>query len=168
MPFYQKRGKIPNKRHIQFRDSKQNLYWEELISRKGFSGIYSNIYHTYPPTAIEAIGAMNKIKLNALDEEHRHRHIHTAALDSKGDLVSSRVPLFFNSDVTIYKSHVTKSMHSLYRNGCADEVLFIHSGNGSFKSNFGNISIKPGDYLVIPRGIIWHIEINEDIIYSDP
>ncbi len=163
MPFYQKRGKIPNKRHIQFRDSKQNLYWEELISRKGFSGIYSNIYHTHPPTAIEVIGTLNKIEHTALDEAHRHRHLQTSKLNVNGDIVSSRVPLFFNSDVTIYKSHVTRSMSSLYRNGCADEVLFIHSGSGSFKSNFGNISIKPGDYLVIPRGIIWHIEINEDM-----
>ena len=33
MPFYQKNGKLPNKRHIQFRDDDENLYWEELLSR---------------------------------------------------------------------------------------------------------------------------------------
>ena len=66
MPFYQKRGEIPNKRHIQFRDSKKNLYWEELISRGGFSNIYSNVYHLNPPTGIEVVGKMNKIKINVL------------------------------------------------------------------------------------------------------
>ena len=40
MPFYTKRGQLPNKRHIQFRDTDGNLYWEELISRHGFSHIY--------------------------------------------------------------------------------------------------------------------------------
>ncbi len=66
MPFYQKRGEIPNKRHIQFRDSKKNLYWEELISREGFSNIYSNVYHLNPPTGIEAVGKMNKIKISKM------------------------------------------------------------------------------------------------------
>ena len=45
MPFYQKQGQLPNKRHIQFRDKDNNLYWEELVSREGFSYIYSNLYH---------------------------------------------------------------------------------------------------------------------------
>ena len=31
MPFYQKNGEIPDKRHIQFRDKDGGLYWEELI-----------------------------------------------------------------------------------------------------------------------------------------
>ena len=39
-----------------------------------------------------------------------------------------------------------------YKNGCADEVLFIHEGVGTLHSNFGNINLKAGDYLVIPRG----------------
>ena len=56
MPFYQKRGQIPEKRHIQFKDASGNLYWEELVSREGFSHMYSNIYHVNPPTAIMKIG----------------------------------------------------------------------------------------------------------------
>jgi len=43
MPFYQKNGEIPDKRHIQFRNKDGGLYWEELISREGFSDIYSNV-----------------------------------------------------------------------------------------------------------------------------
>ena len=56
MPFYQKNGKLPNKRHIQFRDEDKNLYWEELISREGFNDVYSNLYHLNPPTAIKKVG----------------------------------------------------------------------------------------------------------------
>ena len=41
MPFYQKRGEIPVKRHTQFLNDDKELYWEELISRGGFSHIYS-------------------------------------------------------------------------------------------------------------------------------
>ena len=66
MPFYQKRGEIPEKRHTQFKDANGNLFWEELISRQGFSHMYSNVYHINPPTAIKKIGAQikNEIKLN--------------------------------------------------------------------------------------------------------
>ncbi len=163
MPFYQKRGAIPNKRHIQFRDNSGNLYWEELISREGFSHMYSNVYHTHPPTGVEAVGEMKKINLLTADQTHRHHHIRTANMNSNGDAISSRIPLFFNSDLVISKAHVTESMKTLYRNGNADEVLFIHTGSGIFKSNLGYMDLKPGDYLVIPRGVIWQIDVKESM-----
>jgi homogentisate 1,2-dioxygenase len=163
MPFYQKRGDIPTKRHTQFRDDSGNLYWEELISREGFSHMYSNVYHVYPPTSVEAVGELKKYNLKAVDQTHRHHHIRTANLESDGDAISSRIPLFFNSDVVISKAHVKESMKSLYRNGNADEVLFIHTGSGTFKSNFGNMALTAGDYLVIPRGVIWQIDVKEDM-----
>ena len=163
MPFYQKRGDIPTKRHTQFRDDTGNLYWEELISREGFSHMYSNVYHVYPPTSVEAVGGLKKYNLKAVDQTHRHHHIRTANVESDGDAISSRIPLFFNSDVVISKAHVKGSMKSLYRNGNADEVLFIHTGSGIFKSNFGNMALTAGDYLVIPRGVIWQIDVKEDM-----
>ena len=163
MPFYQKRGDIPTKRHTQFRDDTGNLYWEELISREGFSHMYSNVYHIYPPTSVEAVGELKKYNLKAVDQTHRHHHIRTANVESDGDAISSRIPLFFNSDVVISKAHVKESMKSLYRNGNADEVLFIHTGSGTFKSNFGNMALTAGDYLVIPRGVIWQIDVKEDM-----
>ena len=82
-------------------------------------------------------------------------------MNSTGDAISSRIPLFFNADVVISKAHVTESMKSLYRNGNADEVLFIHHGSGTFKSNFGNMGLRPGDYVVIPRGVIWQIDVTD-------
>ena len=157
MPFYQKQGNIPPKRHIQFRNNKNELLWEELISRGGFSGIYSNVYHKNPPTSIEAIGEIENTKLVSSKDKHRHMHILTSGIKSEGDCISSRIPLFFNEDIIISKAHVKESMTSPYRNGCADEVLFIHEGEGEFHSNFGNIDLKSGDYLVIPRGVIWEI-----------
>ena len=163
MPFYQKRGEIPTKRHIQFRDDSGNLYWEELISREGFSNMYSNVYHVYPPTGVEAVGELKKIDLKSADQTHHHHHIRTANVDSKGDAISSRIPLFFNSDVVISKAHVTDSMNTLYRNGNADEVIFIHTGSGLFKSNFGNMKLKSGDYLLIPRGVIWQMDVKQSM-----
>ena len=163
MAFYKTLGKIPNKRHTQFRDGQKNLYWEELVSRNGFSGIYSNLYHLNPPTNITKIGSFKKIELSKADVSYRHHHMKTSKLKKRGTFISSRVPLFFNSELVIYKAHVDKSMSELYKNGHSDEILFIHSGKGMLKTNFGNMDLVPGDYVIIPRGVIWQATILEKI-----
>jgi len=163
MPFYQKHGKLPDKRHIQFRDDDGNLYWEELISRKGFSHIYSNVYHLNPPTAINKVGDIDPIQLDAQDQEHRHHHIKTRNLNSKGDAISARVPLFFNSDVILSKAIVDDSMEYLYRNGHHDECLFVHGGKGTLRTNFGSLLLSQGDYAIIPRGVIWQLDVKESL-----
>ncbi len=52
MPQYQQLGRIPRKRHTQFRKEDGDLYSEQLFSTEGFSNDYSLLYHTHPPTAI--------------------------------------------------------------------------------------------------------------------
>ena len=159
MPFYQKKGQVPEKRHIQFRNKNNDLYWEELISREGFSSIYSNTYHKNPPTAIEKIGECSEINLSLRNKIHKPYHIRTANINDNGDAVFSRIPLFYNQDITVYKSNVTESMVNLYKNAYADELLFIQNGNGVLSSNFGSLNISKGDYVIIPRGVIWELKI---------
>ena len=165
MPFYLQRGNIPTKRHIQFNDGDGNLYWEELISREGFSSIYSNVYHIKPPTAIRAVGKFQPKSLEIWRKEHRHHHLKTYELNFPGDSIKSRIPLFFNSDVILSKATSTESMKEYYRNGHYDEVLFIHTGKGEFKSNFGNMIIGEGDFIIIPRGVIWKLEIDVPLVH---
>jgi len=159
MPFYQQRGIVPLKRHTQFRDNRGHLFWEEHISRGGFSSTYSNVYHLHPPTAVSAVGDWIPIKINALTGTHRSRHVFTGKLSSRGDAISARIPLFFNQDVQIHKAHVDQSMDTLYRNGHHDEVLFIQTGEGKLMTNFGILDLMAGDYVVIPRGIIWQMTV---------
>ena len=159
MPFYQKQGQLPNKRHIQFRDKDNNLYWEELVSREGFSYIYSNLYHLNPPTKVEMIGKQEPIEIEELNDNYRHRHIFTRKLNLKGDVISSRSPLFFNEDVIISKGFAQEQMAYLYRNARYDECIFIHKGKGSIISSFGEMEVKKYDYVVIPKGVIWNLSL---------
>jgi len=161
MAFYQKQGKVPNKRHIQFRDQNGNLYYEELISRKGFSSLYSNTYHINSPTVVKKIGEFQKIKKTPIEGTHRHHHIRTFDLESSGDAIKSRLSLFYNNDVELSIAKVDQSMNTYYRNGHHDEIIFIQSGSGNFFSNFGTMDLHQGDYLIIPRGIIWKIDVVE-------
>jgi len=163
MPFYQKRGQIPNKRHIQFKDASGNLYWEELVSREGFSHMYSNIYHVNPPTAITKIGTPIKNKIQLASKLHKHYHLKTESISSQGDAISSRIPLFLNKDIIVSKCHIDTSMKNLFKNAYADEILFINSGEGILRSNFGFLNLSFGDYVVIPRGIIWQLEITNSM-----
>jgi len=161
MPFYQKHGQIPDKRHIQFRNDNGNLYWEELISREGFSHIYSNVYHIHPPTDVKKVGNLKPLPLEEWNQEHRHHHINTRGLKHTGDAITSRIPLFFNSDVILSKAKASEPMDYLYRNGQHDECLFVHGGRGKLKTNFGSLELSYGDYAIIPRGVIWQLEIDE-------
>jgi len=161
MSFYQIQGKIPNKRHIQFRDPNGNLYYEELISRKGFSSLYSNVYHINSPTTIKKVGKFKEIIKRPLQHIHRHHHIKSFDLQSSGDAIDARISLFYNDDVELSIAKIDNSMNTFYRNGHNDEIIFIQSGSGKFYSNFGNLDIIKGDYIIIPRGVIWKMETDE-------
>ena len=77
MPFYLTQGNIPKKRHTVFNNPNGEKYYEELVSREGFSSIYSNLYHLYRPTKVKQVGQLEKQKLIHSAKQHRHRHIYT-------------------------------------------------------------------------------------------
>ena len=163
MSFYVSKGKIPPKRHTAFKGNDGQIYYEELVSREGFSSIYSNYYHVHRPTKIKQVGKLKNIELQHVGTQHRHRHILTSNISNSGDLLSGRTPLFFNNDIIISTASINTSMDYFYRNGIGDELLYIQSGVGLVESNLGNLEFQPGDYIIIPRGIIWKISSNEEL-----
>ena len=148
MSFYQTQGLIPSKRHTIFNRNANSIYYEELISRKGFSGIYSNVYHLRMPTKLESLGQMKTIEINKVQTKHKARHIKTKLISNFGDIIYDRIPLMFNSDLIVHKVHVNKSMDCFYRNVHFDELIYIQEGNGTLLTNFGNLSINKGDYII--------------------
>ena len=78
MPFYNKAGKIPKKRHTVFKNPEGGIYYEELVSREGFSYMYSNLYHLRMPTRVQSLGEF--IKEDTYDynkEDHKAYHFKT-------------------------------------------------------------------------------------------
>jgi homogentisate 1,2-dioxygenase len=49
-------------------------------------------------------------------------------------------------------------MPSLVRDSDGDLLLFIHEGAGEFFCDFGHMSYRDGDYIVLPRGTMWRLE----------
>lgn len=162
MPFYIQRGEIPPKRHIQFRNLQGELYHEEHASREGFSNIYSNLYHISPPTEVREVGSFSPVPLKPAEEAvHRHRHLVTPQFKPDGDWITGRRYLAFNSDVLLSFARPEHNSDIFYRNAFYDEIIFVHQGTGTLKSMFGELEIQKGDYVVIPKGILYQVHFEE-------
>ena len=163
MPFYVQRGNIPPKRHIQHRDPNGNLYYEEHASREGFSDIYSNMYHLRHPTRIAEVGKFTPYALKpAEDGVHRHRHLETFKFKPEGNWVFGRKAIAFNNDVALKIAVPNEAGNFFYRNGIADEIIFVHYGEGSMYSYYGKLDFHPGDYIVIPKGVLYKLDFKTD------
>ncbi|PDH53083.1 MAG: homogentisate 1,2-dioxygenase [Bacteroidetes bacterium MED-G17] len=164
MPFYYTQGKIPNKRHTQFRKSNGKLYAEELVSTEGFSNIYSLLYHCHAPTLVKEVEKAKSVKPNfVLSENLKHRSFTTFSFAPENDYLESRKILFGNKDLYIGSAAPRQSMQDyFYKNADADEVLFIHEGSGKLKTIYGQIPFEYGDYLVIPRGTTYQLDVENE------
>jgi len=79
------------------------------------------------------------------------------------DFLESRKTVLFNNDCHIVLAAPKKSLTEyFYKNTDSDEVIFIHKGTGKLRTFLGNITFKYGDYLVIPRGMIYQIEFDTE------
>ena len=159
MPFYNSTGKIPKKRHTVFKNPKGGIYYEELVSREGFSYMYSNLYHLNMPTQVLKTGDFKKQDKFTYNKED-HKPIHFIS-SNQSEL------LLYNKDVAISTFHsdniCTKqdsNKNIFYRQGDYDTLLYIQKGNGLLKTNFGNLNFKEGDYIIIPRGVIYQYVID--------
>jgi len=163
MPHYHKLGKIPRKRHTQFRKPNGQLYAEELFSTEGFSNASSLLYHCHPPTCIQQIGDPYSVAPTiALNKQLQHRSFRGFDVAPNSDYLKSRVPVLVNNDCHISLAAPTKSVQDYYfKNADADEMIFIHVGSGTLKTAYGTIPFEYGDYLVIPRGTIYQLHFND-------
>ena len=158
MTYYYKLGKIPHKRHTQFRQPDGSLYHEELMGTQGFSGIQSLLYHLHPPTQVQEFELLQTVNITYEETVPlRHRHLKTAQVEKTGDAIASRVTLMGNADLRISIARPTEPMKYWYRFAHGDEMIFIHDGSGILESQYGILPYQPGDYLVIPTGVMWRI-----------
>lgn len=162
MPVYHKLGKIPPKRHTQFEKPDGGLFYEELFGTIGFDGMATLAYHFQRPTMVKAIlesvDASPKI---AIEKSVQSRKLIGFNIEAKDDFLDSRIPLLLNKDVLIGLAAPRNSLKSyFYKNADADELIFVHKGTGTLRTMLGNIPFEYGDYLVIPRGMIYQIDFD--------
>ncbi len=164
MSHYHTLGKIPHKRHTQFRKPDGNLYSEQLFSTEGFSNDYSLLYHCHPPTQIIKTEPGLDVSPQIAEEKMlQHRCFEGFHVKPAKDFLESRIPVLVNSDCHIVLAAPQQSMRSyFYKNTDADEMIFVHEGTGTVHTQYGELPFGYGDYIVLPRGTIYQIEFNDD------
>jgi homogentisate 1,2-dioxygenase len=164
MPFYHKLGRFPSKRHTTFEKETGGYYYEQLFGTEGFSGFSSLLYHVHRPTQVKSISnPINLTPIAAVGKNIHSRMIRGYEVAPQDDFLDSRVIVLFNNDINISCASPRKSLTSyFYKNADADEVIFIHKGTGKLRTLVGNIPFEYGDYLVIPRGMIYQIDFDTE------
>ena len=161
MPFYHTLGRIPRKRHIVFRRPDGGLYAEELMGHEGFVGTSSLLYHTWPPTTVKSARKLKHVAWEKDDATSlRHRHFLTRLAKKGGSPTLDRIPMLFNQDIGMLWVEPSVQDEHFYRNSQADEVIYVAEGQGTLESIFGDLPVKPGDYVVIHRNIThrWRLD----------
>jgi homogentisate 1,2-dioxygenase len=160
MPFYQKQGNIPQKRHTVYENGKGGLYQEEVFGTAGFAGMTSTLYHVHPPTMVAKMDEPYSV-VPEIAIDHNLKALSFSGFDiaPENDFLQSRKTLFVNNDLHIGLAAPIKfSDGYFYKNADADEMLFVHQGSGTLKTAFGHIPFKYGDYLIIPRGTVYQLD----------
>ena len=164
MPRYHKLGDIPKKRHTIFKDKNGNFLYEELFGTIGFDGMSTLMYHTQRPTQVKEILKTYSVSPKAAVQNNmRSMMLNGFSVKPVSDFLESRKSILFNDTCQINLAAPTSSLSDyFYKNTDSDEVLFVHKGSGKLKTFLGNIDFSYGDYLVIPRGVIYQIDFNDE------
>lgn len=162
MPIYHQLGKIPAKRHVVFKSDAGNYYYEQLFGTEGFHGHSSLLYHIHRPTQVkEILQSKNIAPKIAIEKNIKSLLLEGFKIKAEDDFLESRKALMLNSDCVIGLAAPRKSLTNyFYKNADADELIFIHKGSGTLRTFMGNIPFEYGDYLIIPRGMIYQIEFD--------
>jgi homogentisate 1,2-dioxygenase len=106
---------------------------------------------------VKRVGTSRDVQPKAAVENNLlSRKLEGFSVKPVADYLESRTAVLFNSDVTIHLAAPTASMGEteFFKNADCDEVVFVHEGSGTLHSMLGKVPFNPGDYIVIPRGII--------------
>jgi homogentisate 1,2-dioxygenase len=164
MPRYHTLGNIPPKRHTVFKDAQGNFLYEELFGTVGFDGMSTLLYHTQRPTQVKKIVQSYDVAPKiGVQKNMRSISLKGFEVQPVDDYLKSRVAVLVNNDCQISLAAPKRSLTDyFYKNTDADEVIFIHQGSGKLRSMLGNIDFEYGDYLVIPRGMIYQIDFKTE------
>jgi homogentisate 1,2-dioxygenase len=164
MAHYYTLGKIPHKRHTQFRKPDGGLYSEQLFSTEGFSDDYSLLYHCHPPTQIIKTEPQVDVSPQIAEEKMlQHRCFEGFQIKPGGEFLQSRIPVLVNSDCHIVLAAPQSGTAGyFYKNTDADEMIFVHEGSGTVFTQYGELPFSYGDYIMLPRGTIYQITFTDD------
>ncbi len=161
-------GDLPPKHHLALRGRQGELRYEHCLTRSGFDGAYTILYHEHRPQALETTFAARQppaLESTERDAEVaqarrlRRRHYRTYDLEAAGAATGARVPMLFSEDVTLSVAKPQLSDSVYFMNADADELVFVRSGHGTVRSIFGDLAFAERDYVCLPKGMLYRFVI---------
>ncbi len=155
------RGELPAKPHTQL-NPQGALRYEHCLTRDGFDGAFSILYHAQRPQAARLEPSdvpwpeLREANVGPLQRSHFLPNVEPSL---SGDSLRARIPLLFNPDVVASRVAPTLSNESYFSNADGDTLLFIHQGGGSLLSPFGLLKFEARDYVFIPKSVPHRFEL---------
>ena len=122
--------------------------FERELGKEGFYGPATQMVHRHPPTGWSRI-----------EGPLRPRAFDTSRLEQYTDSPWDATLLMSNPHLQFRHWRAQGGMDHLVRNSDGDELLFIHQGAAELFCDYGHLMINEGDYLMLPRGTLWRLEI---------
>lgn len=164
MPQYHQLGKIPHKRHTTFKKEDGSIHYEQLFGTIGFDGMSSLMYHLHRPTMVKEVNKSYSVAPKIASEKNMlSLAMEGFKVPAETDYLESRKTVLVNSDCHIVLAAPKHSQTEyFYKNADCDELIFIHKGSGTLKTQLGNITFGYGDYLLVPRGMIYQMHFDTE------
>jgi homogentisate 1,2-dioxygenase len=150
-------GQVPPKPHLVFKKGDGSVLFEECLTRSGFEGPFSILYHERRPHEALPIDGVRGFRAPAsvAPAGLSRRHYRTLHLEAPGGCaLEVRRPLLFNGNVTIGVVRPTTSDSAYFVNADGDDLFFVQSGSGILRSVFGDLPFSAGDYVGVPKGVL--------------
>jgi homogentisate 1,2-dioxygenase len=126
--------------------------YERELGKEGFYGPSTHMHHRHPPTSWKTVEG--PLRPHAFD---------TAKLAPSEACPWQAALLFSNPHILIRFLALEIDMDHLVRNADGDELIFIHRGAGDLYCDYGHLDFSEGDYLMLPRGTMWRLEVKEPV-----
>jgi homogentisate 1,2-dioxygenase len=121
--------------------------YEREVGKAGFYGPATHFYHRHPPTGWSDF--QGPLRPRAFDAN---------ALRCADHSPWSAVALLSNPYCRIRYWETARATDHLVRNADGDELLFVHEGGGELFCDYGHLSYRDGDYMLLPRGTLWRLQ----------
>lgn len=150
-------GDVPPKHHIAFRDAQGRLRYEQCLTRSGFSGPYTILYHVERPHTQRLAPTEHGWDTGEPVRELglAKRHYRSQNLErSGGPPIDARRVLLVNDDIALGVAYPEEADPVYSVNADADELVFIFEGSGVVRTLMGDLRFEQNDYVCIPKGVL--------------
>jgi homogentisate 1,2-dioxygenase len=121
--------------------------YEREVSKEGFFGPAAFFHHPRPPTG-----------WTRFEGPLRPRAFDLARLNAAEPSPWAAGRVLHNPALEIRFWRLAQAMPALARNADGDQLLFVHEGAGDLFCDYGRLAFEAGDYLYLPRGVMWRLE----------